>query len=357
MLLKVILLLDVRTAWALSAPTPAQPNRLFMDQQEAMARQAEHEESMLGRCGELVVPMKVKTAGTKVKRGSGFGSSGPSTAEKETKARSRVLMKEGVLKIEGGLTRETALKLREAVLAEIDDARDIVRDRPQMSMSLFHAREEQQLRSFVLLPLRRRRDSDDAIVQATRELLGPDAPLGQLYEKLCGPEAVLYDFYGLRTEPGSFRQPIHFDTPFQEVPPLYASFIALQDVTMAMGPTHFLPGTHIQTPKRLDFDGGLFDGRRDAMLNDIEPKFALLKAGDLVIFDMRVLHFGAANTGSTRLFLNLTFRNPKAKASNLGHIPCIRPGFIDAFTLSDIQYQLQSDDPFSAFGDGLPRDP
>ena len=30
----------------------------------------------------------------------------------------------------------------------------------------------------------------------------------------------------------------------QERPPLLTCFVALQDVTAAMGPTHFMPGTH-----------------------------------------------------------------------------------------------------------------
>ena len=39
----------------------------------------------------------------------------------------------------------------------------------------------------------------------------------------------------LRTEPGSARQPVHWDTPFQAVAPLYTAFVALQDVTIDMG--------------------------------------------------------------------------------------------------------------------------
>ncbi|KAJ8605388.1 hypothetical protein CTAYLR_002406 [Chrysophaeum taylorii] len=340
-----------------SSSSSSQNNRLFLDQQEAMARQAAHEEAVFGGTErELVVPKAVRVAASKVKRGSGFAGGRQSPAEKEAAARAKVLAREGVLKMPG-LGRDTAAKLRAAVLSEIDEAREAVKLRPETSMSRFHAREEQKLRSFVLLPLRRDEGLDDPIVSATAELLGEGTPLGDLYEKLCGPEAVLYDFYGLRTEPGSFRQPIHSDTPFQRVPPLYASFVALQDVDLDMGPTTFLPGTHTETDARLDFDVGMLDGRRDAMLAKAKPKFALLEAGDLVIFDMRVLHFGAANhpdKGATRIFLNLTFRNPRANADNLGHIPCIRPGFVNRFTLRDIRCQLKSDAPFDRAGTGLP---
>ena len=78
-----------------------------------------------------------------------------------------------------------------------------------------------------------------------------------------------------------------------------------------------------------------------------------------MLFDMRVLHAGAANLeglGDTRLFLCLTFRNERtasAHGQDLGHVPCLRPGFKDQFALGDIRGQLASESPFTAWGDGL----
>ena len=48
----------------------------------------------------------------------------------------------------------------------------------------------------------------------------------------------------LISEPGSQQQPLHPDTPYTPRPPLYAAFVALQDVDVEMGPTIYLPGTH-----------------------------------------------------------------------------------------------------------------
>ena len=50
--------------------------------------------------------------------------------------------------------------------------------------------------------------------------------------------------HGVHRSPGSKQQPLHPDTPWTETPPLYAAFIALQDVALEMGPTLYLPGTH-----------------------------------------------------------------------------------------------------------------
>ena len=50
---------------------------------------------------------------------------------------------------------------------------------------------------------------DGPAVDAMRELVAPGAPLGDLWEHLCGgDDAVLYDFYALRTDPGSIRQSV-----------------------------------------------------------------------------------------------------------------------------------------------------
>ena len=186
--------------------------------------------------------------------------------------------------------------------------------------------------------------------------------MGNLFASVCdGDGSVLHDLYALRTDPGSVRQVVHYDTPHQDVPPLFAAFIALQDVTEGMGGTVFLPGTHKATnKKRAQWDQSAFDDAlRDDMLAKSKSSYALLGSGDLVVFDMRTLHAGAANLvgeGDTRLFLCLTFRNERtasAHGQDLGHVPCLRPGFRDRFTLGDLRRELSSDSPFSDVGNGL----
>ena len=103
----------------------------------------------------------------------------------------------------------------------------------------------------------------------------------------------------------------------------------------------------------------------DIALDKLESRAALegarvfdgvLEPGDVTIFDMRVLHCGQPNLadlGDQRFFLNFTFCNPRADCSDLGHAPCIRPGYARRMTLADVRAQLASAAPFADLGDGL----
>lgn len=384
-------------------------NLLFQDMFQAAARRAELEGEILQpRMRPMELPKPRKTSGT------GFGGPKLSKAEKEQQLRIEALREDGVVMIQKAMKRTTAEALRAAVLQEIDAGRTAVRLDPSCSFDRFHCEVEQPLRAFTKLPL------DDAlsdvataeseadtttsnaenaeiavktgkgvkagrrpIATAVKELLGPKAVLGTLMGLMCaGTESELHDFYALRTEAGCPRQPVHFDTPHQDTPPFFAAFIALQDVTVEMGPTMFLPGTHLRQGKgRQDFDADRqgTTGRCAEMLAKSDPVYPLLKAGDLVMFDMRILHCGTANLpavdhdldldskgkissgqdvearrgGSQRIFLCVTFRNRAANAVELGHQACIRPGYVERITLGDVRSEIASASPFARFGDGL----
>ena len=359
-------------ATALRAPsTPRQmsPLRLspaevmYEAQRDAMAASAEQEGILFEghtsplRTKKLSYSKKTKRRG---KKASGFSApiKAESQAEKDAAARWRSLKRDGILKIEGACAPATASLLREYVVEGVDKARravDAASDPADESMKRFHATTEQPSRSFFKPRL------DDPVIHAgLGELLGADSKLGDLFALACGgDDAVFYDYNALRTEPGCARQPVHFDTPFQETPPLFTAFVALQTVTAAMGATLFLPGTHVQCPSRCEFDASRSGTeRRDAMLRAADARYALLEPGDVTIFDMRVLHCGTKNLvadagGKTRYFLNFTFCNPRADQSDLGHVPCIRPGYERRMTLRDARAELLCASPFAALGDGL----
>lgn len=371
----------MRRAWlvaALAAPaTPltaprkhtsrARPLRLspaevmYEAQREAMCAQAAAEGLVFeGRCG----PLETKTlsyAKNKSKRGgkkAGFGTpaKAESQAAKDAGARWRELRKTGILKIEGACAPATAAGLRAYVVDGVDKARRAVRASPDPaaeSMRRFHATSEQPTRSFFKPRL------DDAACHAgLSELLGADSKLGDLFALACGgDDASFYDYNALRTEPGCARQPVHWDTPFQQVPPLFTAFVALQTVTADMGATLFLPGTHVMCDGRKEFDSSKAGtGRRDSMLGGANARYALLEPGDVTIFDMRLLHCGRPNLllgGQTRYFLNFTFCNPRADTSDLGHVPCIRAGYERRMTLRDARAELGLPRPFAALGDGF----
>jgi len=134
---------------------------------------------------------------------------------------------------------------------------------------------------------------------------------------------------------------VHPDAAYQPNAPLYAAFVACQDITPDMGPTLFLPGTHLPTSQRLQYDDE--STRKEMIAAFPSSAQATLKAGDLAIFDMRCLHVGQANhnhAGSSRVLFNVTFRNPKA-TEDIGYDGSIRKHYLDQFTLSDIQAELQ----------------
>jgi hypothetical protein len=222
---------------------------------------------------------------------------------------------------------------------------------PRVALGAYSDVAERPLRSFLLTPL-----DEPRCHAGLRGLLASGSPLGDVFERACGgDDAQFYDYNALRTERGSPRQPVHWDTPFQERPPLYTAFVALQRVTREMGATLFLPGTHaLGDGTRRGFDAG--GAAKRAALEGARVFDGVLEPGDVTIFDMRVLHCGQPNLadlGDQRFFLNFTFCNPRADCSDLGHAPCIRPGYARRMTLADVRAQLASAAPFADLGDGL----
>ena len=280
-----------------------------------------------------------------------------SAADRATEARASLLDEQGVVVVPSALQPQTAAALRACCVSERELYHAKVEADPELSPTYFNVpvQSHDPRRGYLLLPWREAGRGVDAlgealgegpILDAMREALGEGAPLGDLFAKMCGGEpAKLWDFFALRTEAGAQRQQIHADTPYQKVPPLFCAFIALQDITLAMGPTCFIPGTHKRTAMRKQFDNGLFDGGRSEMLAAARAEYALLSAGDAAFFDMRTLHAGMENLaeedgGAPRYYLVLTFLNPNAKKQSvdeIGHRSNMRPGYVGLYTLGDVR--------------------
>ena len=353
---------------------------LFQDSKKAMTAQAEHERVLIEPNMSPIVERKRsrKTSAQKAAaskrsggaKGGGFGAGRSSPMQRATELRCETMADDGVCCVPGVLTAEAAAQLRECVSDELRSAYAAVEDDPLNCKERFNVPVETMdpLRGYLLLPLRDELSVSGGVdrgpmVSALSKLLEKDSALGELFASTCGGRtAEWYDLVALRTEPGAARQPLHSDTPYQKVPGLFCAFIALQDVPFSMGSTLFVPGTHKNTKDRkaiLDL-ASYADGRRDAALGSVESRYTMLKAGDAAFFDMRTLHagtanFAAADGGSQRLILALTFRNRKA-TQELGHAPNLRPNYRDrGITLSDLQGELLTDAPFAGLaGDGDP---
>lgn len=375
---------------------------LYADLQNARARAAEREGELLAdRITDFEAPYETTLEGAaesplpKIKRpkvaakrggGGGFGGGGGSkekkakrapaakkkkykkatdmtAKEKQTLQQAAALIRDGCLRIDGALKKETAARVKACILREIENAREAKEREPEKTDEI-NARhgidQERENRCVINLPLRadkiegyakacKEADStfeegisNDPIIDALNELLDPvDGALGPLYAELCGEEAPLYEICSLVTWPGSLRQSVHPDAAHQLNPPLFAAFVACQDITPEMGPTLFLPGTQLPTPERAKFDE--METRNDMIADFPAPKAATLKAGDLAIFDMRCLHVGQANHpeyGASRVLFNLTFRNPAADQP-IGYDGSIRNHYFEKFNLAGLQAELE----------------
>jgi len=342
---------------------------LFQDQSQALetmaSRQAEILDPIMTKMKQVPVPKRKKRS--RQSAGSGFGGKATESKADETVVDAYTeilatnLQENGVVLVPEILQPDFCQDLRACLYHENDLMRKQVEEDPTLSRSLFYVPADilfSSNRGYVLLPFRETASVNQGpthkgtIVQAAQRLLSPEAKLARLFGHVCdGDSSQLYDFCALRTEPGADRQVIHSDTPIQDIPGLFCAFVALQDVTMAMGGTLFLPKTHVQSPARRDFDRG----KTEAILKASKPEYTMLKAGDAAVFDMRTLHAGLPNlaeTGANRLLMAITFRNTKATES-LGHKPNLRPGYVGQYTLGQLQEDLMADSPFLDAGNGL----
>ena len=92
---------------------------------------------------------------------------------------------------------------------------------------------------------------------------------------------------------------MHADTDFVPGPGLlHTTFVALQPVTRALGPTRFLPGTHAARAPHaaLEAMGDVTGLRRTRDAPPPPSLVALLSTGDASLYDGKILHCGGANS-------------------------------------------------------------
>lgn len=307
------------------------------DRMDALQQRGELEASLMqasvGVLGEAATATTTTTMKKKKKK-----MKAPSVA-----MAARTLRQEGVVKLDGILSSDTASRLRHDILARRDTAlasiRSIDNDDENDDWRKYFAdvllKGDQGQRCDLLLPL-----AHNPILQsALQELLVSSNLLyNTLVSALGGDDITLYELSALISEPGSPRQPMHPDNPHQEFPPLVTVFIALQDITAEMGPTVFIPKSNTAEVHAVFNDAV---PRRDELLQTSRNVLALLKTGDASLFDSRTLHCGGANDveqGATRVLMYLSFRNPRA-TEPIGNVGSIMPD-IERMTLRELRTKL-----------------
>ena len=304
---------------------------------DELAQRGELEASLMqDSVGELEQPGK-KTSKKKKKQKQ------KKTQQKKEKGPSipmiaRTLREDGVVRLNGVLSSMLASTLREEILERRAAAYDAI--------SGDNANDDGEWRNYfadvllkenrcdLLLPLK----GSSSLQTALHEMLVSSNFLSNiLVTALGGDDATFYELAALISEPGSPRQPVHPDNPYQEHTPLLTVFIALQDITPKMGPTTFIPKTHT-TAAHHKFDD---ISQRDAFLQNSSSVVALLKSGDASLFDSRTMHCGGANDelqGATRVLLYASFRNPRATES-IGNVGSLMKG-VKPMTLRELKTKL-----------------
>jgi len=265
----------------------------------------------------------------------------------------RTLDQDGVVKLTGILSSDTASILRQEILERRDVALESIRSsvnkgdqnnndkedwRKYFADVLLKGNQDQGQRCDLLLPLA----NNPTLQTALYELLASPSSLlyNTLVNVLGGDDITLYELSSLISEPGSPRQPVHPDNPHQDIPPLLTCFVALQDITPNMGPTNFIPGSHTaEAHAAFDIDVP----SRDNLLRSCHNVVALLQAGDASLFDSRTLHCGGANKGEegsdkTRALVYISFRNPRA-TEPIGNVGSIMSD-IEPMTIRDLRSKL-----------------
>lgn len=333
---------------------------LYEDQRAAMARRSAVEESLMSGNAQELVPPKLKAP--KPDAGKGFASGGGSSAKSLSPAQkqlavqqAKVLKKDGVIRIPKAMDPEVADGLRAFVLKQELLADEATSADPALSRSLFGVENARKNRCDLQLSLLRDANNSHVVADALQDLLGARGSLRPLYEKVSTLEGEFYELAAVITHKGSDRQQVHPDLPFRPKPPLFVTFCALQDITVEMGPTSFLLGTHTKE-ERLIFEGD--EAARNDQLAGAAVRLATLEKGDAVVFDARILHCGNANEASSRALFNFSFLSPGLSGSLPGYPGSIRPGYCSRMTLSDlaerlVDYGEGNEEPFLQYGDGL----
>jgi len=314
---------------------------LYEEQEKLLVKRGELEAALMAKDGIAGIEANVvKGAGGSGGFGGGAkkGASSKKNLKAQAKEHAKVLRREGVVRIDNVLPKKVA-----------DDMRDFVYTMRKESEELVRAGEIQPIERFADVLLKSNRCDmpiplgsklvADALLNAIQT-----SPVGKTIEALFGANAMLYELSCLMSDPGSSRQNIHPDTPCSEGEEavLYTCFMALQDITIDMGPTTWIPKTHT-VAAHSDFQDNSSENdaesKKDRLLRTQPSVLGLLPKGSCGIFDSRLLHCGGANESDTsRALFYVSFKNPKIGYP--GNPGSIRKNYISQFTLSALDKEL-----------------
>lgn len=370
----VVIVTSYPVAALVATGPPSASDLLAADQRSAQCRRADDERLLLHPDGSLPVQLlepnyklSDKASSSTKTRGSGGGFGGgdltPDKRWTKNKAlalqQKQRLLDDGLVRINNALSSKACESLRKHVLQEVETTAALYKESCKNDAIDFRLEDHygiepgRSCRTDFLLSL-----LSPPVSAALEELFhAKTGKLRSLYESLVTTDGILYELASVVTSRGSDRQCIHPDVPFQSTAPLFVVFLALQDVTTTMGPTTFLRATHTETANAaFEHKGDEFD----SLLQEAHAFEACLQAGDLVVFDARILHCGNANLADIdRALFNFSFRSPLV-VGDIGYKGSMRPEYTrqeiklgDVLTAVDGKKRKTADLPFALYGDGM----
>eukprot|EP00977_Amphora_coffeiformis_P004753 scaffold1019_cov172-Amphora_coffeaeformis.AAC.6 len=304
---------------------------LYQEQEKLLVNRGALEGELMKDTAAPLQTYVVKGAGSKGGFGGGGGggsknkkankkasSSSSATTKAQAKELAKVLQQQGVVRVDQVLSHDT-----------VDALRAFLYNLRHESEALVAAGTIQPIQRFADVLLRQNRCDmpvplgPEIVTQALDEVL-VQSPVGGVIQNLLTEKAVLYELSCLMSDPGSQRQVVHPDTPYSpqsDDPVLYTCFVALQDITLDMGPTTWLPHTHTLDMHDAFQDEttphapGSTESRKDHLLRTQPAVLGTLPKGSCGMYDSRLLHCGGANQSDTsRALFYFSFKNPSMGA-------------------------------------------
>lgn len=206
------------------------------------------------------------------------------------------LRQDGVVLVPAGLSPSSAARLQAHCEARLAESRAAVAAGEQFGAH-FGAVLARTARHDLKLAL------EPPVAEALAELLGTLGPY--IRGALGSEEPVLAELGAIRSTDGAPNQPLHSDTSPGDPRRLLTTFVALQDVDEAMGPTTFLPGTHRDEQAHRALTSA---EAKTELLRTAPVRLGVMPAGSCALYDSRLLHAGGANESPrTRWLLYLSF--------------------------------------------------
>lgn len=337
-------------------------NLLYEEQESIIVRRGILEESLLTNVTPLTAP-QIKVRGTgkaggfgnSASGGGGSGRSTTSSSKAEGREHAKVIIREGVLRIDDVISTAIVDKLRDHLYTLRQTSEEEIATGKVRPIQRFAQVLLKQNRCDLTIPLGV--PGHEIITVALEEIIC-NSPIGSTISSLLGKDAILHELSCLISDPGSQRQVIHPDTPHvdgdgRDGPAVLTCFVALQDITVDMGPTVWLPKTHNKVSHDMFTNSMMGSGSKDGESSPKDilisthpgPVMGLLPKGSCVIFDSRILHCGSANQSmASRALFYFSFKdssvgyagNPQSIRMELGKAKVTLGELIDELTTFDM---------------------